>query len=85
LSNNIVWTEESWLQKYANAEDNKNQESAEAPATANSDEDSDKEEAQTSAPSKGEKSRVYLDIQIAGSLAGRIEIEVRRKGWNRTC
>ncbi|KAG2210275.1 hypothetical protein INT47_003260 [Mucor saturninus] len=80
-SHRAVWTEESWLQKYANAED----ETKEAPATtekatANSDEDSDEEAPKTkksASSSQGGKSRVYLDIQIGNSLAGRIEIELR--------
>lgn len=85
----IVWTEESWLQKYANAEDNKEERGKEAAATAttNSDEESDEEHA-AAAPatsSKGGRSRVYLDISIGGSLAGRIEIEVMRVRSDKLC
>lgn len=74
----IVWTEESWLQKYANAEDNGEETQQ---TTESKTEDSDEENATPQrntkpSPSKGERSRVYLDIQIGGSLAGRIEIEV---------
>lgn len=74
----LVWTEESWLQKYANAEDETKEE---ATATeVKSDDDDEEEEEKTpkrNAPSQGGRSRVFLDIQIGGSLAGRIEIELR--------
>lgn len=75
----IVWTEESWLQKYANAEDKEE----ETQTAENKDSDSDEEseappKSTRPSSSKGERSRVYLDIQIGGSLAGRIEIEVMK-------
>ncbi|KAK4516648.1 NADH dehydrogenase [ubiquinone] 1 beta subcomplex subunit 11, mitochondrial [Mucor velutinosus] len=77
-SHRAVWTEESWLQKYANTEENKQDADETAQQTANSDDDSDVEEKNTYKPSaKGGRSRVYLDIAIGGSLAGRVEIELR--------
>ncbi|CAO0791475.1 unnamed protein product [Mucor circinelloides] len=77
-SHRAVWTEESWLQKYANTEDNKEDADETEQQAANSDDDSDVEEKSTYKPSaKGGRSRVYLDIAIGGSLAGRIEIELR--------
>ncbi|CEP10351.1 hypothetical protein [Parasitella parasitica] len=78
-SHRAVWTEESWLQKYANAEDDKGKSAQETTQqTANSDDDSDAEQENTYKPSgKGGKSRVYLDIAISGNVAGRIEIELR--------
>ncbi|KAI8646404.1 peptidyl-prolyl cis-trans isomerase E [Parasitella parasitica] len=78
-SHRAVWTEESWLQKYANAEDDKSKSAQETTQqTANSDDDSDSEQENTYKPSgKGGRSRVYLDIAIGGSVAGRIEIELR--------
>ncbi|KAI7906161.1 peptidyl-prolyl cis-trans isomerase E [Cokeromyces recurvatus] len=80
-SNRAVWTEESWLQKYAGVDsnnDNKDKEMKDAPEnTSDEDEDNNKASHVKPAPSKGGKSRVYLDIQIGGSLAGRIEIELR--------
>lgn len=74
----LVWTEESWLQKYANAEEETTTE-AEITKT-NSDEDSDEEvtpKVKNNGPNQGSRSRVYLDIQIGNALAGRIEIELR--------
>lgn len=77
-SHRAVWTEESWLQKYANAEDNGEETQTTESKTEDSDEESaTPQKATKPSPSKGERSRVYLDIQIGGSLAGRIEIELR--------
>lgn len=75
---NTVWTEESWLQKYANAEENNEEtQTTESKNDEDSDEESEAPQQSTrSSSSKGERSRVYLDIQIGGSLAGRVEIEV---------
>ncbi|KAI9364593.1 peptidyl-prolyl cis-trans isomerase E [Pilaira anomala] len=80
-SHRAVWTEEAWLQKYANAEENKDEEAKEtAPSNKNEESDEENDEpTKTSrpSPSQGGRSRVYLDIQIGQSLAGRIEIELR--------
>lgn len=79
-SHRAVWTEESWLQKYANTEEDKKDadETTQQTANSDSDDDSDAEEKSTYKPSaKGGRSRVYLDIAIGGSLAGRIEIDLR--------
>ncbi|KAG2201481.1 hypothetical protein INT46_010097 [Mucor plumbeus] len=81
-SHRAVWTEESWLQKYANTTEEDKQEDAEETTqqTANSDDDSNTDEENAYKPSgnkKGGRSRVYLDIALAGTLAGRIEIELR--------
>lgn len=74
----IVWTEESWLQKYANAEDQETP--IEEQQTKNDDNDNSDQVQSEYKPSSstGGRSRVYLDIEIGGSLAGRIEIEVRK-------
>ncbi|CAO3629003.1 unnamed protein product [Mucor fragilis] len=79
-SHRAVWTEESWLQKYANTEEDKKDadETTQQTTNSDSDDDSDAEEKSTYKPSaKGGRSRVYLDIAIGGSLAGRIEIDLR--------
>lgn len=77
----LVWTEEAWLQKYANAEDAKETTEEKKPTETedsdNEDNEDEKEPAATrSSPTQGGKSRVFLDIQIGSSLAGRVEIEV---------
>jgi peptidyl-prolyl isomerase E (cyclophilin E) len=67
------------LQKYANAEDQET--STEEQQTKNEDDDDNDKPVQSNykpSASAGGRSRVYLDIEIAGSLAGRIEIEVRK-------
>lgn len=68
----IVWTEESWLQKYANPENDEEQKETQTNQEENS--NSDQEAEPHSVP--GGKSRVYMDIAINGSLLGRIEMEV---------
>ncbi|KAI8985821.1 peptidyl-prolyl cis-trans isomerase E [Pilobolus umbonatus] len=73
-SHRAVWTEESWLQKYANADDEEEKEKGD-----DKEETAEPEEHSSSyTPSiSGGRTRVYLDIQIGSSLAGRIEIELR--------
>lgn len=74
----IVWTDESWLQKYGNVEDV--EEKQEDEKENNQETTSEKKEVSSYIPSsekRGKKSRVYLDIQIGNTLAGRIEIELR--------
>ncbi|KAI9487550.1 MAG: peptidyl-prolyl cis-trans isomerase E [Benjaminiella poitrasii] len=74
-SNRAVWTEESWLQKYAGVDnDNKDEDMKDA---SDNEESNEPIKNVKPAPTKGGRSRVYLDIQIGGSLAGRIEIELR--------
>lgn len=66
------------MQKYANTEESKKDADETTQQTADSDDDDQGEEKSTYKPSaKKERSRVYLDIAIGGSLAGRIEIELR--------
>ncbi len=74
----IVWTDESWLQKYGNVEDV--EEKQEDEKENDQETSSEKKEVSSYIPSsekRGKKSRVYLDIQIGNTLAGRIEIELR--------
>ncbi|KAI8367308.1 peptidyl-prolyl cis-trans isomerase E [Blakeslea trispora] len=72
-SHRAVWTEESWLQKYANPENDEEQKETQTNQEENS--NSDQEAEPHSVP--GGKSRVYMDIAINGSLLGRIEMELR--------
>ncbi|KAG0741679.1 hypothetical protein G6F57_002109 [Rhizopus arrhizus] len=77
-SNRAVWTDESWLQKYGNVEDV--EEKQEDEKENDQETSSEKKEVSSYIPSsekRGKKSRVYLDIQIGNTLAGRIEIELR--------
>jgi peptidyl-prolyl isomerase E (cyclophilin E) len=72
-----VWTEESWLQKYAKTEEDKDKQETKQ-SDDEQDDENDESETQTYQPkAKGGRTRVYMDIQIGGSLAGRIEMEVK--------
>lgn len=71
----LVWTDEAWLQKYGNVDEKSNEEK-EPDAKNNSDDEGEESNNYKPSTKMGGKSRVYLDIQIGGSLAGRIEIEV---------
>jgi peptidyl-prolyl isomerase E (cyclophilin E) len=78
-----VWTEESWLQKYAKTEEDKDKQ--ETKQSDEEDDENDESETQTYQPkAKGGKTRVYMDIQIGGSLAGRIEMEVKMVAIRKT-
>ncbi|KAI8979174.1 peptidyl-prolyl cis-trans isomerase E [Mycotypha africana] len=86
-SHRAVWTEEAWLQKYANPEniDKNNNNDGEGTHIEDNNNDNESDTERTTSKqsrgavgkSVGKRSRVYLDIQIGGSLAGRIEIELR--------
>ncbi|KAG1471798.1 hypothetical protein G6F56_001916 [Rhizopus delemar] len=79
-SNRAVWTDESWLQKYGNLDGTEENKGVEKVKENPQEEDDEEKEVSSYTPSnaqKGKKSRVYFDIQIGNTFAGRIEMELR--------
>lgn len=73
-----VWTDEAWLQKYGNLEEAKeNEEKEETTKDAVQTNEQDVSSYVPSSTKRGQKCRVYLDIEIGNNFAGRIEIELR--------
>ncbi|ORE03542.1 peptidyl-prolyl cis-trans isomerase E [Rhizopus microsporus var. microsporus] len=77
-SNRAVWTDEAWLQKYGNLEEaRENEEKEETTKDTVQTNEQDVSSYVPSSAKRGQKCRVYLDIEIGNNFAGRIEIELR--------
>lgn len=72
-SSRAVWTEDSWLKKYSNT-DNDTKPSTEGESTEGAVADTDEDQAPSA--KRRAKPRCYLDMTIGGDKAGRIVVEL---------